>query len=86
MVNMEPLAQEWLKNQRNEGVKCLEIKQRGTKHYVYHSTTYWDRSQKKSIKTSKYKGRLDPVRGLIEAQNMLNSVNSHLRDINENYN
>ena len=67
MVNMEPWAQEWLKNQRNEGVKCLEIKQRGTKHYVYHSTTYWDRSQKKSIKTSKYKGRLDPVRGLIEA-------------------
>jgi len=67
MVNMEPWAQEWLKNQRNEGVKCLEIKQRGTKHYVYYSTTHWDKSQNKAIKTSKYKGRLDPVRGLIEA-------------------
>jgi len=64
---MEPWAQEWLKNQRNEGVKCLEIKQRGTKHYVYYSTTHWDKSQNKAIKTSKYKGRLDPVRGLIEA-------------------
>jgi hypothetical protein len=64
---MEPWVQEWLKNQRNQGVKCLEIKHRGTKHYVYHSTTYWDKSQKKPIKTSKYKGRLDPVRGLIEA-------------------
>jgi hypothetical protein len=67
MVNMEPWAQEWLKNQRNKGVKCLEIKQRGTKHYVYYSTTHWDKSQNKAIKTSKYKGRLDPVRGLIEA-------------------
>jgi hypothetical protein len=64
---MEPWAKEWLEDQRNKGVKCLEIKQRGTKHYVYYSTTYWDKTQKKAIKTSKYKGRLDPVRGLIES-------------------
>lgn len=67
MTNMEPWAKEWLEDQRNKGVKCLEIKQRGTKHYVYHSTTHWDKSQKKAIKTSNYIGRLDPVHGLIKS-------------------
>jgi len=65
MVNMEPWAKEWLKDQRNKGVKCLEIKQHGAKHYVYHSTTHWDKSQNKAIKTSKYIGKLDQLRGLI---------------------
>jgi hypothetical protein len=64
---MEPWAKEWLEDQRNRGVKCLEIKQRGTKHYVYHSTTHWDKSQKKAVKTSNYIGRLDPVHGLIKS-------------------
>lgn len=67
MANMEPWAKEWLEDQRNKGVKCLEIKQHGTKHYVYHSTTHWDKSQNKAIKTSKYIGRLDPVHGLIKS-------------------
>lgn len=67
MANMERWAKEWLDNQRLNGVKCLEIKQRGTKHYVYHSTTHWDKSQNKAIKTSKYIGRLDPVNGLIKS-------------------
>lgn len=67
MANMEPWAKEWLDDQRNKGVKCLEIKQHGTKHYVYHSTTHWDKSQNKAIKTSKYIGRLDPVNGLIKS-------------------
>jgi len=51
---MEQWAKDWLEAQRNKGVKCLEIKQRGEKHYVYHSTTHWDREQRKAIKTSKY--------------------------------
>ena len=67
MANMEPWAKEWLEDQRNKGVKCLEIKQHGTKHYIYHSTTHWDKSQNKAIKTSKYIGRLDPVQGLIKS-------------------
>jgi len=45
-----------LEGQKNKGVKCLEIKQRGEKHYVYHSTTHWDREQRKAIKSSKYLG------------------------------
>lgn len=68
MTNMEPWAKDWLEAQRNKGVKCLEIKQRGEKHYVYHSTTYWDKEQRKAIKTSKYLGRLDHEAGFIEGK------------------
>ena len=64
---MEQWAKDWLEIQRNKGVKCLEIKQRGEKYYVYHSTTYWDRKQRKAIKTSKYLGRLDREEGFIES-------------------
>ena len=64
---MEPWVGEWIKEQRSLGVKCLEIKQRGTKYYVYHSTTHWDKNIKKAIKTSKYLGRLDRERGMIES-------------------
>ena len=66
MMNMEQWAKDWLEGQRNKGVKCLEIKQRGEKHYVYHSTTHWDREQRKAIKSSKYLGRLDHEQGFIE--------------------
>ena len=75
MTDMEHWAKEWLEDQRNKGVKCLEIKQRGTKHYVYHSTTHWDKSQKKAIKTSNYIGRLDPVYGLIKSHEEDNQKN-----------
>ena len=67
MTNMEQWAKDWLETQRNKGIKCLEIKQRGEKYYVYHSTTYWDREQRKAIKTSKYLGRLDREEGFIES-------------------
>ena len=68
MTNMEPWAKEWLEKQRNTGVKCLEVKRRGTKYYVYHSTTHWDKKSKKAIKTSKYLGKLDREKGLIKSQ------------------
>ena len=32
------MGEKWLEDQRREGEKCLEIKTRGSKHYVYHST------------------------------------------------
>lgn len=64
---MEP----WIKNlseeQINQGVKCPGIKQRGTERNVYLSTAYWDTSQNKAIKTSKYIGKLDQARGLIKS-------------------
>jgi hypothetical protein len=65
---MESWAKEWLEAQRNKGVKCLEIKQRGEKYYVYYSTTHWDKEQKKAIKTSKYLGKLDQELGFIESK------------------
>jgi len=67
MTNMESWVVDWIKEQRSLGVKCLEIKQRGTKYYVYHSTTHWDKNIKKAIKTSKYLGRLDRERGMVES-------------------
>jgi len=39
----------------------------GKSHYVYHSTTYWDKALKKPRKTSKYLGKLDPDKGLIKS-------------------
>lgn len=68
MTNMDAWARDWLEAQKSKGVKCLEIKQRGEKHYVYHSTTYWDRDRRKAIKTSKYLGRLDREAGFIESR------------------
>lgn len=64
---MEQWAREWLKEQRDQGVKCLEVKMQGGNHYVYHSTSYWDKELKKPRKTSKYLGKLDPDKGLIKS-------------------
>ena len=64
---MEQWAREWLKEQRDKGVKCLEVKMQGENHYVYHSTSYWDKELKKPRKTSKYLGKLDPEKGLIKS-------------------
>ncbi len=64
---MEQWAIEWLNEQRDQGVKCLEVKMQGKNHYVYHSTTYWDKELKKPRKTSKYLGKLDPDKGLIKS-------------------
>jgi hypothetical protein len=50
---MEQWAREWLEEQRAKGVKCLEVKMQGQNHYVYHSTSYWDKELKKPRKTSK---------------------------------
>lgn len=67
MVNIKSWAKGWLEDQRIRGVKCLEIKQHGAKYYVYHSTTHWDKSQNKAVKTSEYIGKLDQMRGLIKS-------------------
>jgi len=64
---MDQWVKEWLKEQRDQGVKCLEVKLQGKSHYVYHSTTYWDKALKKPRKTSKYLGKLDPDKGLIKS-------------------
>jgi len=65
---MESWVRDWLEAKRKDGVKCLEVKQRGEKFYVYRSTTHWDRVLRKPIKTSKYLGRLDRELGFIESQ------------------
>jgi hypothetical protein len=67
---MEQWARDWLEGERAKGAKRLEIKTRGSKHYVYESTTHWDRVLKRRVKTSKYKGKLDPERGFIEPRSM----------------
>lgn len=64
---MEPWAKEWLEEQRRQGTKCLEIKVSGKNHYVYYSTTHWDKNLKKPVKTSDYLGKLDPEKGFIKS-------------------
>ncbi|MEA2032547.1 MAG: transposase [Euryarchaeota archaeon] len=65
MGNIEEWARSWLENQRHAGKTCLEIKTRGSKNYVYHSTSRYDKEIKRGRKVSKYLGKLDKERGFI---------------------
>ena len=80
---MEQWAKEWLEKQRDQGVKCLEVKMQKGKHYVYHSTTYWDKDLKKPRKTSKYLGKLDPNKGLIKSGERTKLQPQDIRNIRE---
>ena len=66
-----------------QGTKCLEVKVIGTNHYVYHSTTYWDKELKKPRKTSKYLGKLDKNEGLIESRTRKELSSSDIRNVTE---
>jgi transposase len=62
---METWARYWLEDQHKAGEKCLEIKVRGDCHYVYRSTSRYDKKIKKGRKVSVYLGRLDKEYGFI---------------------
>ncbi len=55
----------------------------GKGHYVYHSTTYWDKTLKKPRKTSKYLGMLNPDKGLIKSGGRHRIYPSDIRNITE---
>ena len=80
---MDKWAKNWLEEQRRQGTKCLEIKVIGKNHYIYHSTTYWDKELKKPRKTSKYLGKLDKNEGLIESRKRKRLSSSDIRNITE---
>ena len=80
---MDKWAKNWLEEQREQGTKCLEIKVIGKNHYVYHSTTYWDKELKKPRKTSKYLGKLDKTEGLIESRKRKKLASSDIRNVTE---
>jgi transposase len=63
---MKEWAKAWLTEKRKQGEKGLEVKEINSNYYVYRSTSYWDRQLKKRRKTSKYIGKLDRNKGLIE--------------------
>jgi len=63
---MDEWAKAWLTEQRKQGKKGIEVKEISNNHYVYHSTTYWDKGLKKRRKISEYIGKLDRTKGLIE--------------------
>ena len=79
---MEQWAKDWLEGQRRQGVKCLEIKVSGKNHYVYYSTTHWDKDLKKAVKTSDYLGKLDPVEGFVESRSKKQQSNE-IRNVRE---
>ena len=62
---MESWAKDWLEEQHKAGEKCLEIKVRDNCHYVYRSTSRYDKEIKKGRKVSVYLGRLDKINGFI---------------------
>ena len=80
---MDAWAKNWLEDQRRQGTKCLEVKMIGKNHYVYHSTTYWDKKLKKPRKTSKYLGKLDREKGLIESRTRKMLASSDIRNVTE---
>jgi transposase len=64
---METWVEEWLKEQRKEGKKRIEIKQSNNAYYVYESTTVWDKVVKRRRKHSSYVGKLDREKGVIKS-------------------
>jgi transposase len=71
---MEQWAKRWLEEKRRGGERCLEIKVQGKNHYVYRSTTHWDKELKKPKKTSKYIGKLDPESGIIKPKDRIKPI------------
>jgi len=51
---METWAKDWLEEQRKAGKKGFEIKVRGDCHYIYSSTSSYDKKSKKVAKSGKY--------------------------------
>jgi len=80
---MEQWVKDWVEEERNKGVKCLEVKTQGKNYYVYHSTTYWDKERKKPRKTSKYHGKLSRKRGLIKPGDRKTIQSSDVRSVSE---
>jgi len=62
---VEPWAKEWLEEQRRNGAKCLEIKVSNGNHYVYRSTSRYDKESKGAKKVSEYLGSLDRDNGFV---------------------
>jgi len=54
---MEECVREWIEEQKRRGTKCMEVKKIGNNYYVYRSTTYWDKKEKKRKKRSEYVGK-----------------------------
>jgi transposase len=80
---MEQWAKDWLESERAMGKKCLEIKTKGSGHYVYYSTTHWDKVLKKRVKTSKYLGTLKRGVGLVRPNSMPKLQAPTIRSITE---
>ena len=65
---MEEWVSAWVRSQRSEGERGIEIKNFGSSYYVYRSTTFWDKELKKRRKRSTYLGKLDKERGFISSK------------------
>jgi hypothetical protein len=65
---MEEWVSAWVRAQRSEGERGIEVKHFGSSYYVYRSTTFWDRESKKRRKRSTYLGKLDKERGFISSK------------------
>ncbi|NMX22152.1 hypothetical protein C5S30_06970 [ANME-1 cluster archaeon GoMg4] len=73
---MEQRVKEWLEGQRDQGVKCLEVKMQGESHYsIIRPLT--------EIRHSKYLGMLDPDKGLIKSGGRHRIHPSDIRNITE---
>jgi len=57
---MEKWVENWIREQKKKGKRCIEVKKIGNNYYVYRSTTYWDKSEKRRRKKSEYLGKLTP--------------------------
>jgi len=55
---MENYILDFLKKFRKEAKEPVEVKKIGKSYYLYYSTTYWDKEEKKRKKLSRYIGKI----------------------------
>jgi len=80
---MDQWIKDWLHEQRELGEKCLEIKYINGKHYVYRSTSKYDKVKKGPKKVSKYVGRLIEHTGLVVKGEKSNNFSPKLKSVTE---
>lgn len=73
---MEKWVQRLVEAERRRRKEPLEVKTLNNNHYLYHSTTRWDKKEKKVKKVTKYIGRLTP-NGVVNGTSKLRTIHEY---------
>jgi transposase len=73
---MEEWVQKLVEAERRRRKEPLEVKTLNNNHYLYHSTTRWDKKEKKVKKVTKYIGRLTPD-GVVHGTSKVRTIHEY---------